>query len=265
MPTRDLPWPAGAPCWVDLGAADVAAAKDFYGKVLGWSFMDTGEEMGHYQICQIDGRSVAGLGPRQDASAPVVWTLYLASDDADRTAAAIGEHGGTVLLKPMDVPGQGRMCVAIDSQGATFGVWQAADMIGMTVHGEPGSLVWTDAREPNPDDARRFYSAVFGWTYQQVDMAPADYTTFHLDAEPLGGIGGMMGNPQGTPPHWVAYFGVPDADAAMAAAQRAGATVPADPDDTPFGRLGFITDPQGASFVVVGPTSDTPAAGRPGR
>ncbi len=28
----------GAPCWLDLGAPDVAAASDFYGSVLGWGF-----------------------------------------------------------------------------------------------------------------------------------------------------------------------------------------------------------------------------------
>jgi len=30
MPTRDTAWPAGTPCWVDYGAADVDAAKAFY-------------------------------------------------------------------------------------------------------------------------------------------------------------------------------------------------------------------------------------------
>ena len=47
MPTRSDPWPAGTPCWVDLGAPDVAASTAFYGAVLGWSFFDSGEEFGH--------------------------------------------------------------------------------------------------------------------------------------------------------------------------------------------------------------------------
>jgi len=30
MPTRDTPWPAGTPCWVDDRAPALEAAKAFY-------------------------------------------------------------------------------------------------------------------------------------------------------------------------------------------------------------------------------------------
>ena len=46
MPIRSNPWPAGTPCWVDLGAPDVRASTAFYGAVLGWTFFDSGEEFG---------------------------------------------------------------------------------------------------------------------------------------------------------------------------------------------------------------------------
>ena len=88
MPTRSEPWPAGTPCWVDLGAPDVPASTAFYGAVLGWSFFDSGEEFGHYNICQVNGHAAAAIGPKQDPSQPTAWTVYLASDDADATAAA---------------------------------------------------------------------------------------------------------------------------------------------------------------------------------
>jgi hypothetical protein len=38
MSTRTSRWPAGVPRWVDLATTDVAAARDFYGAVLGWLF-----------------------------------------------------------------------------------------------------------------------------------------------------------------------------------------------------------------------------------
>lgn len=38
MSTRTSPWPAGFPCWTDLMAPDVDAAKEFYGSVLGWTY-----------------------------------------------------------------------------------------------------------------------------------------------------------------------------------------------------------------------------------
>jgi uncharacterized protein len=168
-----------------------------------------------------------------------------------------------VLAEPFDIPGNGRMCIAQDSLGAAFGVWQAAGTHGVEIYMEPGSLVWTDARLPDPDAGRTFYAAVFGYRYEHIEGAPPDYTSIHFDAardgEPVGGIGGMMGAPEGTPPHWLAYFMVPDADAdaATASARVAGGTILAEPFDTPYGRMAGITDPHGATFVVVGTMPST--------
>ena len=253
MPTRSEPWPAGTPCWVDLGAPDVPASTAVYGAVLGWSVFDSGEEFGHYNICQVNGHAAAAIGPKQDPSQPTAWTVYLASDDADATAAAITANGGTVLVDPFDVPGNGRMTVAMDPTGAAFGVWQAGGTIGAEIYDEPGGLTWVDARLTDPDGARAFYTAVFGYTYKDLSGAPGDYTTFHLGGDPLGGMGGMMGAPPGTPSHWVAYFSVADVDAAVAAATGGGGGLLGDPMDTPFGRMAFLTDPDGAVFALAGP------------
>jgi len=257
MPTRSDPWPAGTPCWVDLGAPDVAASTAFYGAVLGWSFFDSGAEFGNYNICQVNGHAAAAIGPKQDPSQPTAWTVYLASDDADATAAAITANGGTVLADPFDVPGNGRMTVAMDPTGAAFGVWQAAGTIGAEIYNEPGGLTWEDARLTDPVAARAFYTAVFGYTYRELGGAPGDYTTFHLGGDALGGMGGMMGAPPGTPSHWVAYFSVADVDAAVAAATGSRGTLLGEPMDTPFGRMAFLTDPDGAVFALAGPPTST--------
>jgi uncharacterized protein len=255
MPTRTNHWPTGTPCWVDLAVPDLATAKAFYGAVFGWSFFDSGAEFGHYQVCQIDGRAAAALGPLHYEGQLTAWTVYLASDDADGTAKLIGANGGTVLAEPFDIPGNGRMCLAQDPLGATFGVWQATGQHGVEVYAEPGALVWTDARLPDPDTGRTFYTAVFGYRYEPLEGAPPDYTTIHFDTardgEPVGGIGGMMGAPEGTPPHWLPYFLVSDADAAATSAAAAGGAILAEPFDTPYGRMAGITDPHGATFFVV--------------
>lgn len=256
MPTRSDAWPVGTPCWVDLAVPDLAAAKEFYGPVMGWAFLDSGEEFGHYTVCQVDGRAAAAIGPQQSEGQPVAWTVYVASDSADETAKLIRDNGGTLLAEPFDIPGNGRMCLADDPAGAAFGVWQPAGMFGAEVYMEPGSMVWTDIRLPDPDAGRRFYSAVFGYRYAALEGAPEDYTTFGFegarDGESVGGIGAMIRSPEGTPPHWLAYFMVPDADVAAVSAGSAGGAVAVDPFDTPFGRMAGITDPFGATFFVVG-------------
>jgi len=252
MPIRTDSWPTGTPCWVDLAVPDVPAATEFYAAVLGWTFTDSGEEYGHYQVCQRDGRAAAGIGPLQDEGQPPAWTTYLASGAVEATAKMITESGGTLLAGPFDVPSSGRLCIALDPQRASFGVWQGAEDIGVEIYNEPGALVWSEAALPDAEAGRRFYATVFGYTYQPVDGAGPDYMTFHRDGDPLGGIGGMDDSPLGTQPHWMTYFMATDTDVAMAAATERGAAVLAGPVDTPYGRMATITDPQGATFAPMG-------------
>lgn len=252
MSVRDTAWPAGTPCWADVAVPDVPAALAFYGAVLGWEFTDLGEELGHYTIARVGGRDAAAIGPVQDPAQPAAWTLYLATDDADATAKAVEAHGGTVLVPPMDVPGNGRMAVVLDATGAAVGLWESGPMTGAQVVNEAGGLVWEDARLTDAAAGQRFYADVFGYTYGAVPGAPDDYATFSVGGEIAGGIGGMMGAPDGTPGHWLVYFMVADVDAAVAAAEAGGGSVVMPPTDSPFGRMGVIADPFGATLALHG-------------
>lgn len=250
MTTRTAPWPTGTPCWVDYGAADVAAAVRFYREVLGWAVEDPGPDDGGYVRCRVRGLDAAGIGPRTTPGTPPAWVTYLASDDVDASTAAAADAGGTVLAEPFDVTGAGRMSVVADPQGAVFGIWQAADRIGCAVVNEPGGLTWNEAAVPDPDAARTFYARVFGWSYDDVPGAGGAYRTFRTDGDALGGIGGLPA--ASVPPHWLTYFSVADADATVATARERGATVEAGPFDTEFGRMATLTDPWGATFAVIG-------------
>lgn len=251
MPTRTENWPHGTPCWVDLSVPDVAAAVEFYGALFGWTAHDSGEEMGHYHIAFTDKGAAAGIGPVMEEGQPTTWMVYLAADDADATVKAIGDAGGTVMVPPMDIPGSGRMVVAHDPTGAVFGVWEAAGMIGASVFNEPGSLLWEDARLGDAEAGKAFYASVFGYRYTPVDGAGPGYATFDTGGDPLGGMGGLEGLPEGVPPHWMPYFAVADVDAAVAVATERGGRVAAEPEDTPWGRMACLVDPQGAVFMVM--------------
>ena len=263
MSTRTSPWPTGVPCWVDLSVPDVAAAQRFYADVLGWSFQeDDDERYGGYTVALVGGNAAAGIGPQYQEGMPPAWPLYFASDDADATAAAVEKHGGTIVFPPDDVGPLGRMVVGTDPTGAPFGVWQAGQFIGAEVVNEPGAITWEDLRSTDPDSARAFYTGVFGYQTEPVEMAGPDYTTFALSGEsaPLGGIGGMMGADD-APAHWLVYFGVADTPATVAAAQRGGGSVLVPEKDTPFGRLAVLADPVGATFSVI----ETAGSQRPDR
>lgn len=256
MSIRTSRWPAGVPCWADLGTPDVDAATARYGAAMGWEFDRGGEEYGGYVMCSRRGAAAAGIGPSQPG-APSAWTVYLAVDDCDATAAAVGTHGGTVLAGPFDVGTAGRMAVVQDPTGAVLGLWQAADHLGAGLVNEPGGLVWEDLRSTDPDRARAFYAAVFGHRFDAVEGADGSYTTFALgDGTPLGGIGGMAGAPDGAASHWLAYFAVEDADRSASALAAGGGEVLSGPAPTPYGLLATVRDGDGAVLAVMQTAGD---------
>ena len=248
MPTRDTPWPTGTPCWVDYGAADLDGAKAFYATLLGWEYTEGSEEFGGYLNALRNGHQAAGLGPRMQETDPVAWTTYFATDDSEATARRITEAGGTVVLPPMDISPFGRMTIALDPQGNAFGLWESREHTGARIYNEPGSWTWNEASVDDPAAARDFYSAVFGYAYEEVPDA-GGYTTFSLGGNALGGLGGVQ--PE-MPKGWLTCFAVADTDQAVATVEANGGKVVTPPMDTPWGRFAVVSDPWGAPCEVMG-------------
>ncbi|MGY1858210.1 VOC family protein [Modestobacter sp. SYSU DS0290] len=247
MPTRNTPWPAGTPCWVDLATPDVDAARAFYAGFLDWTYADPGPDAGGYLFCLRDGHEAAGLGPQQDPADPPRWTTYFATDDADATAAQVSAAGGSVLAPPMDVGPAGRMAIAADPQGNPFGLWQAGTTTGLEIYNEPGAVVWNEVAVDDPAAAREFYAAVFGFRWEEIPDA-GGYCTFATEEHPLGGLGGVT---PGVPRGWLTAFAVAATDAAVTAVEAGGGKVLMPAEDTPYGRVAVLADPQGAAFSVM--------------
>ena len=243
----------GTPSWVDLGTPDLDDAKRFYGAVFGWEFDDMGAEAGHYNMALLRGVPIAGLGPAQDPSIPPRWTTYLSVDDADKTAALIGERGGTVLMGVMDVMGQGRMLIASDPSGAPFGCWQPQAHIGAGIVNEPGSFCWNELMSRDPAAATDFYTSVFGLGTDVMDMGGGEtYTMLKVGDDPVAGLMAMPADvPAEAQSTWLTYFSVDDPDAAVERVTGAGGTVLKGPIDSDYGRWALVTDPQGVMFSVI--------------
>src|SRR5262245_19090908 len=101
-------YPAGTPSWADLGTPDPDGAVSFYSTRLGWEVDDGAEETGFYRMARKNGKVVAGIAPLMGEGQPTAWTTYISVDDADKTAEAVRENGGQVLMEPMDVMTFGR-------------------------------------------------------------------------------------------------------------------------------------------------------------
>lgn len=239
---------AGTPCWVDLAAADFAGAQRFYGELFDWQLDEGAEEAGRYTMCRKDGHNVAGLMPLSGGDLPGAWCTYIASDDVDETAQLITEHGGVLVMEPMDVVGAGRMCVARDPAGAVFGVWEAGEHIGAERVNEPGALCWNELSAPDGKVADDFYRALFDYrTDQMGDGKTFDYTVWHIGGRQVCG----RLRDTGSPSQWLTYFAVEDCDKSAARAAELGGTIVQQPTDTPYGRMAVVEDPWSAPFSIM--------------
>jgi len=251
MPARDS-YAQGTPNGVDLQTTDQAAAKDFYGGLFGWTFDDQPMDAGAvYSIAEIGDAQVAAIAPQSPelkaAGAPPMWNTYLAVDSVDDVTAKVGPAGGTVAMEPFDVMDAGRMSFVLDPSGAPVALWQANQHIGATLVNEPGTVVWNELITDNPA-AVSFYEQVLGVTTTTSEMGEDKYTMFQVGGKEVGGT--MPPQMEGVPNHWHVYFAVPDADAAAAKIRELGGSVLAGPFDTPIGKMGVVTDPQGAAFSI---------------
>jgi predicted enzyme related to lactoylglutathione lyase len=113
-------------------------------------------------------------------------------------------------------------------------------------------FVWFERMNHNNEAALGFYSRVVGWTVQKWE-GEFDCTMFVGPAGPIGGCADLGNDPAGAhaPAGWMAYLGVPDADAAAARVQELGGRVIGGPVDIPgVGRMYVVANPQGAVFSL---------------
>jgi predicted enzyme related to lactoylglutathione lyase len=239
---------------VDVTSTEMDRTVSFYGDLFGWEAETAAEpEAGGYTTFRLRGKNVAAASPPPPSGPQAsYWTTYLASDDVDDTAARIREAGGTVLMEPFDVFDAGRMTVAQDPTGATFGIWQANTMIGAELANEPGTLSWNQAQTPDPARAAEFYAAVFGFGLDEVDVGTEQpFLVLQVDGKPVGGVREPI--PQmGEQPQWGVTFTVANTDETVAKAQELGGELLLEPFDLPdIGRIAILRDPAGATFQVI--------------
>jgi len=247
----------GTPSWVDLSTPDLEGALAFYGGLFGWEFEDMGADSGHYHQALLDGCRVAGIGPAQEGAPPMaIWTTYLATEDADARADAIRDAGGQVVFGPLDVFDQGRMLVAQDPGGGTFGIWQPGAHHGAERVNENATLTWNELNTRDLEGAATFYGRVFGYAFEDLPAVPSGYKLVKVGGNVVGGMLQMTDEwgPE-IPSHWMAYFQMDDVDAGFERVRALGGQVTFDPVESPYGRFSVIRDPQGGTFSLIRPSN----------
>ncbi|HEY2748054.1 MAG TPA: VOC family protein [Polyangia bacterium] len=121
-------------------------------------------------------------------------------------------------------------------------------------------FVWRELMTGDVGKAVQFYSKLFGWKSETVDMGTMKYTLVKRGDQQVGGIYETPAQAKGVPPHWLGYVSVDNVDAACEKAVRLGAKIMMSPMDIPnIGRWAVITDPQGAAIAPFRGNMEAPA------
>lgn len=117
-------------------------------------------------------------------------------------------------------------------------------------------FVFHELMTTDVEGARRFYQEITGLT-----VVNGVYPLLMDGKKMLAGLVGPRTDgaewPSGGPePHWIAYFGVDDVDAATIKTQELDGKILLPPTDIPgFGRASVLRDPQGAVFGIFTPST----------
>lgn len=119
-----------------------------------------------------------------------------------------------------------------------------------------GRFVYAQLQTSNPSAATVFYRDLCGWTMtDDPPSAGPPYTEASIGADSIAGI--MPLPAPGMVPSWLLYLAVDNLDAAVATAERLGATVIMPPTNIAAKhiRVSVLKDPTGAVFALRGPLS----------
>jgi predicted enzyme related to lactoylglutathione lyase len=135
-----------------------------------------------------------------------------------------------------------------------FDVWQPKMHQGLGITAVPGTICWADLSTPDQNGAKAFYEKVFGWKISASEGDTSGYLHIQNGEQFIGGVPPAQYRDPNTPPHWLLYFWVENADAATALARELGAKVYMEPMTMEgVGRWSVVADPQGAVFALFQP------------
>jgi predicted enzyme related to lactoylglutathione lyase len=246
--------------WYELLTTDIAAAKAFYGEVVGWGARDASTPDLAYTLFSAGEAPVSGLMDLPEEArkmgATPRWVGYVAVDDLDETVDRIRRLGGAVYVPPTDT-NVGRISVVADPQTANLALINGLKLRPSqpAEFDRPGRVGWHELAAADSKKAFGFYGELFGWQ-QPGDETPRpdSYRLFSADGQTIGGM--STKHPKVPVPFWLYYFNVDDIDITAEHVRSGGGLIFQGPTEIPGGNwIARCVDPQGAMFGLQGPRS----------
>ena len=252
-PEPTLEYHTGKFVWYDLFTHDLQTTSAFYQELFGWTFTDTVPPNTLVKTINRDGVPIANaveIDPLKKDANESAWLGYVSVPDVDKAAELVKLNNGSIYKEPGDLPERGRIAIAIDGQGAIFGLVNSPS-------GDPpdpvkrqnrfiGSELWTI----DLDKAITFYTALAGYELNVVEVgAGIKYHFLTRDSVPRAGVARITWDED--KPNWIPYIAVQDVEQTIAQAEKMGGSVLINASeemrDNP---LAIIADPSGAVFGI---------------
>jgi hypothetical protein len=242
--------------FVELVTPDLAATKQFYTGLFGWTFRDIQDGGIKYAGAFLDGRPVAGLihknVPASEHRQPA-WLSFFSVRDVDAAKKVALQNAAKVLFEPHSIPDRGRVAVFADPQGAIFAVLASSSGDPTDVLAEPGEWIWTSLITHDPETSAAFYQTLFDY---EVFELPAGQGTQHVllasDNYARASVNTLPVNKPNAHPHWLNYVRVEDTVKMTAKVVALGGRVLVEPRiDRHGGKVAVVADPFGAPFGLL--------------
>ncbi len=244
--------------WYELVTPDVAAAKAFYGGLLGWTFADSDMPGTPYTMiskgdAEIGG--ILGLTPEMKAAgAHPMWVGYVEVDDVEKALAKALSAGATALMPPTDIPA-GRFAMFADPQGAPIYIFHGTGEPSQAFAkyaAKPGHCAWNELVTADPKSARAFYEDLFHWE-KSDEMHMGEMGLYEMFKTQDYTHAAIMKKPDMMPGSaWVYYLRVDDIAAAADYAKANGGNIMTEPMEIPGGDMILNgMDPGGAFFALI--------------
>src|SRR5258708_17658531 len=180
--------------WHELLTTDIAAAKAFYGSVVGWGEQDASTPQFAYTLFTSGRAPVSGLmelpAEARRMGAMSRWVGYVSVDDIDAAAARIKRLGGAVYAPPPDSNIR-RISAVADPQTATLALVKGLK-VGQSEPAELdelGCLGWHELLAADCTKAFVFYNGLFGWREVDAESGSTDrYQLFSIGGQTIGGM-----------------------------------------------------------------------------
>ncbi len=122
---------------------------------------------------------------------------------------------------------------------------------------QPGSFCWTELATTDSRSAKAFYSALFGWTVNDLPITGGGvYALMQIAGKDVAALAGAENHKgeNGEGPHWFCYVSVCNAQSVASRAEELGGKIlTAAFDVFDSGRMAVIQDPTGAKLGLWEP------------